>query len=57
MTTKREYLVTQGLAQPGRGRFSKAAVEALDAATASGVVFDDGVAAPKEVTVGSNPDR
>lgn len=41
MATKREWLVSQGLAKPGRGRFSKAAVDALAAAEASGTVFDE----------------
>lgn len=50
MATKREYLVGLGLAKPGRGRFSKEANEALAAAEASGVVFDEPVVAPKVVS-------
>jgi hypothetical protein len=34
---KREWLVSQGLAQPGRGRFSREALAALEA---SGLKFD-----------------
>lgn len=37
--TKRDWLVSQGLAKAGRGKFSKAAHEALAKAEASGVVF------------------
>lgn len=43
MATKREYLVTLGLAKDGRGKFSAAAHAALDAAIANGVVFDEPV--------------
>lgn len=49
MATKREYLIGKGLAKPGRGRFSKEANEALAAAVAAGVVFDEPVKASKEV--------
>lgn len=49
MPTKREYLIGLGLAKPGRGRFSKEATEALAAAVAAGTVFDEPVAAVKEV--------
>jgi hypothetical protein len=41
MATKRDYLVSKGLAKPGRGRFSAEAVKALEDARAEGVVFDD----------------
>lgn len=41
MQTKREWLVSQGLAKPGRGKFSNAAKEALAKAEASGVKFSD----------------
>lgn len=41
MPSKREYLVSKGLAQPGRGRFNKAALAELERARASGVTFDD----------------
>lgn len=41
MPTKREYLISKGLAQPGRGRFSREAVAALERARQDGVTFDD----------------
>ena len=41
MATQREYLVSLGLATPGRGRFSNAAKEALAKAIAEGKIFDD----------------
>jgi hypothetical protein len=41
MATRREWLIGQGLAVPGRGKFSKKAHEALDRARLDGVVFDD----------------
>lgn len=41
MATRREFLVEKGLALPGRGKFRKEAVDALDRARAEGVVFDD----------------
>lgn len=48
MATKREYLVSLGLANPTRGRFKKEALAALDAAIAKGIVFDEpAVPAPK----------
>lgn len=46
MATQREYLVSLGLAQPTRGRFSTVAKEALAKAIAEGMQFDD--LAPKE---------
>jgi hypothetical protein len=46
MATKRDYLISLGLAKPGRGRFSKEATAALEAALASGVTFDEPVVAP-----------
>jgi hypothetical protein len=39
--TKREWLVDQGLATAGRGRFSAAAKEALAKAEADGLTFSD----------------
>jgi hypothetical protein len=39
LQTPREYLVSLGLAKEGRGKFSAAAHAALEAATASGIVF------------------
>lgn len=58
MATKREYLAGLGLAKPGRGRFSKEAVAALEAAVASGVVFDEPVKPVKEVaTEGDEPSQ
>lgn len=50
MTTPREYLVSLGLAKPGRGRFSREAIAALDKARAEGTVFDEAAPA-KPVTV------
>lgn len=41
MQTKREYLVSLGLAKPGRGKFSGAGKEALAAAEAKGMSFSD----------------
>ena len=41
MATRREYLVSKGLAKEGRGKFSTAANVALASARAEGVVFDD----------------
>jgi hypothetical protein len=41
MPTKREYLVSKKLAQPGRGRFSREAVAELERARQSGVTFSD----------------
>jgi len=51
MATKREWLAAQGLAKPGtRGRFGKAAHEALEQAEKDGIVFDDPTPKPaKEV--------
>lgn len=60
MPTKREYLagLNPPLAKPGRGRFSKEAVEALAAAEAAGVVFDEPVKPVKEVaTEGDKPSQ
>jgi hypothetical protein len=45
MQTKREYLVSLGLAKAGRGRFSGEAKAALANAESEGVVFSDGKAA------------
>lgn len=41
MVTRREYLVSKGLAKPGRGKFSGAALAALDEARKSGTKFSD----------------
>jgi CheY-like chemotaxis protein len=41
MATRREWLIGQGLAVPGRGKFRKEAHEALDRARLAGIVFDD----------------
>jgi hypothetical protein len=51
MPTKREYLagLNPPLAKIGRGRFSKAALEAIAAAEAAGTVFDEPVTVSKEV--------
>lgn len=43
---KREWLVSKGLAKPGRGKFSNAAKEALAEAERNGITFVD-----KSVTV------
>jgi hypothetical protein len=45
MATKREYLITLGLAKEGRGKFSNDALAALAKAVAEGVVFDEPVKA------------
>lgn len=37
----RDYLVKQGLAKPGRGKFSNAGKDALTKAVAGGMSFDD----------------
>lgn len=50
MVTKREYLVSLGLAKEGRGKFSNAAKEALVKAEAEGKTFDD----PAPATVKSD---
>jgi hypothetical protein len=41
MPTKREYLVSKGLAKAGRGRFKREAVAELERARQSGITFDD----------------
>lgn len=41
MQSKRDYLVSKGLAKPGRGKFSNAAKEALAKAEAEGMKFAD----------------
>ena len=41
MATRREWLIDQDLAVPGRGKFRKEAHEALDRARLAGIVFDD----------------
>lgn len=52
--TEREYLVSLGLAKPGRGRFSSAAKEALAKAKADGMTFE-GPAPAKQVAKASKP--
>lgn len=41
MTTRREYAISLGLAQPGRGRMSREANEAIRKAEDSGMTFSD----------------
>lgn len=41
MVTARAWLVERGLAKEGRGRYSRAAVEALEQARNDGVAFDE----------------
>lgn len=41
MQTKRDYLVSKGLAKPGRGKFSNVAKEELARAEAAGMKFSD----------------
>ena len=59
MATAREYLVSLGLAKPGRGRFSGEAKAALAKAIADGMTFDEvNPPAPKQLkvkTVGAKP--
>lgn len=45
--TRREYLVSRGLAKPGRGKFSHAAKVALIEAAEQGIVFSDGEIVPR----------
>lgn len=47
MQTKRDYLVSLGLAKPGRGKFSNEAKVALAKAEADGMKFAD-IAPPKK---------
>src|SRR5665647_1128847 len=54
MTTKREFAISLGLAQPGRGRLSREANAAIDLAAAGGRVFEGptaSVAKPKVAKV------
>lgn len=44
---RRDWLVSKGLAKPGRGKFSNAAKAALAEAESSGIVFDDSAPAPR----------
>lgn len=59
MQTRREYLVSLGLASNGRGKFSTAAHEALKVALDGGMRFSDMEAEPKKAikikTVGPVP--
>lgn len=43
MATKREYAISLGLAKPGKGRMSRAAHDAINAAIADGMIFDEPV--------------
>jgi hypothetical protein len=43
---KRDYLVSKGLAKPGKGRFSAEGKAAIEKAIAEGIVFDEPVAKP-----------
>jgi hypothetical protein len=43
---KRDYLVSKGLAKPGKGRFSADAKAAIEKAISEGIVFDEPVAKP-----------
>lgn len=57
MTTRREYAISLGLAQPGRGRLSRDANAACDKAEAEGMVFESSTPVstrpnPKVVTSG-----
>src|ERR1700752_4403790 len=45
MQSKRDYLVSKGLAKPGRGKFSNAAKEELAKAEKAGVKFSDATGA------------
>lgn len=47
MATQREYLVSLGLAKPGRGRFSTEAKAALAKAVEEGMTFTDTKEAPQ----------
>lgn len=40
MVTKREWLVSKGLAKPGRGKFSAEAIKEIEKAESEGMVFD-----------------
>ena len=46
---RRSYLVTLGLAKPGRGKFSREAQEALTKARQDGMTFDDEAVQPVKV--------
>lgn len=49
MTTAREYLITKGLAKPGRGRLSRDAHAVLAKAIAEGMTFTDSKPVPKRI--------
>lgn len=49
MQSKREYLVSLGLAKEGRGKFSNAAKEALVKAEAEGMEFSDSSTGPTAI--------
>lgn len=55
MQTKREYLISKGLAKPGRGKFSNAGNAALAEAERSGVKFSD-TGPVRRPTVKSGPE-
>lgn len=50
---RKEYAASLGLANSGRGRMSREALDAIEKARSEGMVFDDDapVRAPREVTV------
>ncbi len=48
MTTRREYAISKGLAQPGKGRMSNAARQAIEEAEANGMTFSDSAPASLE---------
>lgn len=56
MQSKRDYLISKGLAKPGRGKFSNAGKAALAEAEASGMKFSDsGPAIPTKAKPTGNP--
>ncbi len=54
--TEREYLVTLGLAKPGKGRYSNAAKEALEKARGEGQTFDTPTVSTKSDTYQTDSD-
>lgn len=57
MQTRRDWLVSKGLAKPGRGKFSNAAKEALAKAEADGIKFSDSSTAPTVKTSKPTEDK
>lgn len=55
MQTRREWLVSQGLAKPGRGKFSNDAKAALAKAESEGVTFSDAPTALSVRAVDNSP--